>query len=184
MNIPFLTKFLSKVVQPHEIANNFLGCGDVAKRMLGGLTLVGVGCRLAAVYTSEEYNYKTDGHTVLEIKIDSDWVLYDAFLGAIIIRNNRPLNLLQACKAISEDDYQINPIGTFQLPSEHFGMDINKWIKRVYQIPLIYKDEIFYTYDSATAGRNKANQYGFLPYSTWLKLFYNKEEELKPKKKS
>ncbi len=190
MNIPFLAKFLSRVDQARGIdqirerARNFLGCGDVAKRMLGGLALVGIDCRLAAVFTSEEYNFKTDGHNVIEIKMGSDWVLYDAFLGVIIIRNNEPLNLLQACKAISDNDYQINPIGTLQLPSEIFGMDINKWIKRVYQIPLIYKDGIFYTYDFATVDRNKENQYSFLPYSTWLKLFYNEEEKLKAKEKT
>ena len=176
MSIPFLTKFLFKVSQPHEIAENFLGCGDVAKRMVGGLALVGVDCRLAAVYTSEEYNFKTDGHTVMEIKGGSEWVLYDAFLGVIILRNKRPLNLMRACKAVSDNDYEMNLLGTSRLPSAHFGMDINKWIRRVYQIPLIYRDGVFYTYDSATVDRNKENRYGFLPYSTWLKLFYSEGE--------
>ena len=155
-----------------EISDNFLGCGLVANRTMGALSLVGIECRLAAVITKEQYDKKLDGHTVFEFKTDSGWFLYDAFLGVTVSREGKLLNLNEACKAIIEDDFQLNMVGTDKLPPKIFDMDTNNWIKRVYQVPLIYRDKKFHTYDYPTIDRNKRNGYSYLSYKDWNYVFY------------
>jgi len=43
-----------------EASENFLGCTDVSKRVIGGMSLLDAESRLVAVITSEPYNYKLD----------------------------------------------------------------------------------------------------------------------------
>lgn len=157
-----------------EIMTNFLGCGDVARRVMGALNICGIKSRLVAVHTKEPYDLKHDGHTLLEIQTVDGWYLYDAFIGVCFRKSKRIIRLAEICNHIQNGDYEIDIVGNSELPKKIFDMKFMDWLKRVYQVPMIYDGKKFYTSDKETAEKNKVGDYVYITKDEWLDKFYRK----------
>lgn len=78
----------------------FISCGKVsllAQRMLADR---GVESRLAASVTHQAYNGIDDGHTMIEVKRGSEWVLYDLGNNRLAVDGNgEPVGLVEQVRA-------------------------------------------------------------------------------------
>lgn len=154
-------------------AELFLGCGDVAKRTIYAMSLIGVETRLVAIHTKEPYDGISDSHTITEIKINGEWILYDAFLGTTIVKDGELLNVVEAIEAIKSNNAEF--VSDF-VPIDYQDTLEGWWIRRVYQAPLIYDGIFFYTPDLETS-KNNQNYYKYIPMDEFMEKFYPKPNQ-------
>jgi hypothetical protein len=162
--------FMELQQQVDDNNKRFLSCGDAAVRLLNLWQMAGGEGRLVATLTKEAWDRKSDGHTLVELKIKGQWVLFDGLTGYRFMSHGKYLNLVEAIKAIQANDFKIvswiDSLYTYEIPKTELRMDY----KRVMQSPLIYTDYTWYTCDNQTA--SYAGGYIMISEDEWNKKFY------------
>ena len=132
-----------------------LTCGRISQLAQAILKEAGVESRIVTTLALGELNSYDNGHTMLEVKVDGKWLLYDLDNNVIFERNGQ-LSFAEFIEAVKTGDYEIkklslSPVQTvvngdkdYTFYSEVIGTDLKAWYARIAQVGLIERDEKYY----------------------------------------
>lgn len=150
-------------------------CGTVSVLAQRALNRAGIRNRLVTTQTREAYNDDDNGHTMIEVRVNGRWWVYDvdndrAFVNA----RGRGISTVKLCSSPIRQWRKIahNP------PADWLGTrDIDTWYDRVFGVPLIefgdpYPNCLFAFRDKAERERLEAYapNYRFVNKATWRAL--------------
>jgi hypothetical protein len=94
-------------------------CTPLSTDLAGILTSAGFVARPVLVFSKERLTMDDNGHTLLEVRVGGQWVLYDPSFRTFFRRCNRRLSLPEWCASIADSDYRIErlPAGPLTLGS-------------------------------------------------------------------
>ncbi|WP_107930128.1 hypothetical protein [Campylobacter concisus] len=144
-----------------KIANNKLSltCGDISLFIQRLLQQKGIESRIASFLTMEQWNTYDNVHTLLEVKVDEKWTLFDIDNNRYFMYKNKEMNLRDFFEDINWDDIKFvflssdENLDTQSFSSDginYYGVadfiysDIKTWYKRVLQILIILENEKIY----------------------------------------
>lgn len=135
----------------------FLGCSNLSHSYISILNRCGVRCRLTSVHTIQKRNFYEDGHTLIEINLNNNWVAYDTSFNCFYNLNGNRASIVDVCKnidLIEVERLSKNYPGCFWNKEKRLDILISEkfesqyffysWFKRVFNIPLIQHNSKFY----------------------------------------
>lgn len=99
-------RLLSHEERIKKIANNKLSltCGDISLFIQRLLQQKGIESRIVSFLTMEQWNTYDNGHTLLEVKVDGKWTLFDIDNNRYFMYKNKEMNLGDFFEDINWDD--------------------------------------------------------------------------------
>jgi len=180
-----------------------LTCGNLAVFMVSLFNELGIKGRfVAGMGLNGPYNTYDNGHSLNEIYFvrQRKWILVDADMGQVFVRNGRPLSLHEVSELIrAGKDFELQSImvpavgtwdtsesvsGNFPSFSEciAFGNPeyLKAWYRRVLRVPLIQGNEgrsFYYFYCENTRDRERilrySGEYKAMDKPEWIRRFYS-----------
>ena len=151
-----------------------LTCGYVAAWAKYEVERLGGQARLAHVLTLDEWNDDDNGHTMVSVMVDGEWVLFDPDVGVTFHdRSGEALSLAEWIPLVETGEYEMELLGT-DVQDDHTD-DLRSWYERVAQWPLLTDDDgrIWYPDDgSDAAARVGSYSSKYLPAPDWHERFY------------
>lgn len=182
---------LANTIKTRKIA---LRCGPTASFVQSILNSKNIQSRQVSLVTASSPTNFDDGHVVLEVKIGSNWVLFDLpsnryyqDLAGIDMSLRDYFNLTtKIAVSLSESTSDNQPWVANSFASDvYYDMafrnenDLQNWINRIYQLLGIWNtDGLCYFYMPAGTESRQAwllslsPSYRVISYSAWLKMFY------------
>lgn len=154
------------------------------------MAMLGIEARIISGMSNEVWGGQDDGHTLLELYHNGQWVMYDPSLGCLFSHEGQPLSL-RAFK--NKDIDQIDLIypaiqvrrGSFYNKKYNYDFwvdervlsetSLRQWYKHVLEVPMIEKEGNFYYSDTFVAPENISRMNGrYKPLSDaeFIRLFY------------
>lgn len=133
-----------------------------------------INSRIVQFSTAEDWNTYNNGHTLLEVKINKQWILFDIDMNRVFKLNNRYMNILDFFDNINFDDIQFEILSTeLNIDSQNLSSGsisyhgfadytykhIAKYYKRIMQIPIIIEDKKMYVGLKNIGDRDRFVQY-------------------------
>lgn len=173
----------------------YLTCSDISAFTHHLLSEVGLKSRIVSTLTLDEWNSYNNGHTMLEVLVNDDWIVVDIDSGTLFTRNAEYLNLIQLIEAVPDDEYEIiwlnrapnlDLSGTgeagfnYSMLSEMRYLDeaqLRTWYRRVLQVPMI-ESKGKYLFFCPESQIDRVEQYSpayvYMNRDEWIKTFYGK----------
>ena len=137
-----------------------LTCGYISTFVHKLLAEYNIQSRLITFLTMEEWNTYDNGHTLIEVKIGNEWILYDIDNNRYFEYSNVKMNgknflninidwdkvryiPLSNDENLDATDFSNNGI-SYHGFGDLINNNINEWYKRVMQIPIIIENGVFY----------------------------------------
>lgn len=165
-----------------------ISCGKAVAYMTWLMPQFGYQARYAGAITQEQWNYVNDGHAMVEIYIDGEWILFDLAFNTRFWRDSEPLSLYEVASDLSTVDveymafdtaydvsglwYQGHSLGSLFEPM----MDpvlLKDYYARMLDSLIVQDGSKYYYYD---AGAYDAQMQGWryvkIPKEQWLQMMY------------
>lgn len=152
-----------------------IGCGYIAALTQGLLQERGIPARLVAMVTTDPWDGLTDGHTALEIWLDSKWVLLDIYWDVMFVNEKGEfLSLWEVSEAVTRG----LPLVLRRIDSTPDITDeqvLLEYARRAH-VPLIYEPPRWY-YPRKECTELLAcypvyNGWTYMPLEDWLAKYY------------
>jgi hypothetical protein len=159
-----------------------LTCTPLSDELACVLSSAAFDARVVLAFTRDELDDEDNGHTLVEIREDNDgWALYDPSFCAFLLRGGRRLSLPEWCRAVADNDYEIEelegtlpPLGFFtpaasRLRERMEGLVASeearrRWYRRIAGVPLVRQDDSYiFSADDPLAQRLSAYSPSYRP---------------------
>lgn len=147
-------------------------CGYASLWVSSVLKKFNIDSRLVVGLTLDKWNSYDNGHTMLEIRVDNKWIVYDVTNHVFFKSESHLLNMYELCDIVSEHrsyeiifltgspQYDSNASLAWLYESTMSNEEcLRKWYERVFQVPLIAQGNKFYFYD--VMNKNKVESYSY-----------------------
>lgn len=139
-------------------------CGYVSVWAAAHLNAAGYPTRVVDTLTLDEWNDTDNGHTLIEVWTDGDWVAFDidqdAWFGG--------LSLAEWVEAVPTDDYEILPIGDAVVDIDA----VREWHDRIAQVPMIREGGRTHFPAGPWAEQVSSYSSSYQPMTDWAAHFY------------
>lgn len=125
----------------------FITCGTVAVLAQRLLADQGVDSRVVVTMTRRPFNADDNGHTLLEVRTDHDWVLYDLNSNRVAVNDHgRPIDLAEQLAAGDERRWRVLAEDRWLNPRDPRSGErikgtperqLDKWHDRVLGVPMV-----------------------------------------------
>lgn len=145
-------------------------CTYVSRWAVSLLERHGVEARTVSTLTLDAWNDHNNGHTLIEAKVDGEWVAFDVDLGVRFTDDaGAPLSLAEWVERVPRDDYRIVPIE----PGAPPAAELYPLYRRVAQVPLISVDRRWWFWsDQEARVLSYHRSYAALDRQAWESRFY------------
>ncbi len=178
-----------------------LTCGNFATFMISLFKKLGIKGRFAAgMCLGEPYNSYDNGHSLNEIFSTRlrKWILVDADVGQVFLKNGRYLNLYEVSELIrAKKDFDLQSLmvpevgawdtseavngnfPSFSFSGIAFGNENNvkAWYRRVLRVPLLQAEGGLYFFCENSRDRERvlrySSEYKAIDKNEWLRRFYS-----------
>jgi hypothetical protein len=152
-----------------------IGCGYIASLTQDLLQEHGITARLVAMVTTDPWDGLTDGHTALEVWLDSKWVFLDIYWDVMFANEKGEyLSLWEVSEAVMRG----LPVSLRRIDSTPDTTDeevLREYTRRAH-VPLIYDPPRWYhpreQYADLIASYPVYNGWTYMPLTEWLARFY------------
>jgi hypothetical protein len=200
-------EFMSAVawVTSHGIADNTLNpalldqavmwrkvsvtCGEVSVWILDLARRAGFEARFVTTLTLDRLNESDNGHSMVEIRGEDGWELFDVDNNTRFAAGGRPLSLAELVERIPSGNYDIERLAAdtpldpdFGDPNSDFAFygelivvnedALRSWYARVIQVPGIRAGDDYYFAGHPERIESYASAYHSLDTTAWQQLFY------------
>jgi hypothetical protein len=138
-------------------------CGYVSRWAAEHLNRAGYPTRIVDTLTLDEWNGEDDGHVLIEVWTEGDWVAIDIDQGVTF----GGLSLVEWVARV--------PIGNYEIVPFEDGVDVGamrEWHQRIAQVPLIREGGKVYFPDGPWAERVMSYHPSYTPVADWAERFY------------
>ncbi len=166
-------------------------CGEIVTLAAKILADFGIQSRLVTTLTLDQWNTYDNGHTLLEVKLDNVWQLYDLDHNAKLTNlNNNPLTILSFADHVKDNSYKIDLIATdsivdvsgfkskkgydYVFMSEQVALETSVWYKRMIQVVMVQDSTGIWFFDKENRSRieSYSSSYRYMEKSEFIEKFY------------
>jgi hypothetical protein len=153
------------------------------------LESLGYSARVVNGITAEAFNNYNDGHALIEVFYNGQWIVFDTSFNFYFTQSGVPLNNLQLCQAAQTGDFELVPMSKdlyydlsgyiyqgYQNALYFEGMNDTQMAKYLYQrlmqIPCVQDGGYFYFCDTRKESQMIAWGYRKISEAEWMDRFY------------
>lgn len=157
--------------------NISLSCGNIAALADIILTQEKIEAR-SVMGLNLEYSWQDEednGHTMLEVKVDNQWVAVDVDNNVTFLSGDRRLSLWDFFQKISDnEDYEMEYLSLDS--NGRSEKELRAYYQKMYQVPFINEKRFWY-FTAEGEAKEKAQQYShkykYMDQDKWLEKFYS-----------
>lgn len=145
-------------------------CTFVSDWAVTVLDRAGIEARVVSTLTLDEWDEDNNGHTMIEVRVDGRWVLFDVDRDVWFWRDGRPLSLVELVAAVPSGGYEIRSLSGDPTRPEN---DLRLENVRLLQVPIVRDDDgLWFFSDHADRVHGYSVDYRELSEADWMARFY------------